>query len=452
MQQSPSAAASSAARRPLPAPSVARTQRHAVSQWYDRRTEHTAARSDRRQTQQRRHGEAYPLKTWHNAVKRALLELACTSGDFAPPRRRFGGPALPPPGLPSAAPRLERVRSHRLLDLGCGRGGDLAKWWQLPAIRSVTAVDRSVASLAEAARRWQVFVRRGAPGGVARTAPLPVDFVPVATLGDEPWSPPLPPVVSEGGVSEGVGSEGVGSEGVGSEGVYSWVSCMFALQYFFGSETELRQLIGTVARLLEPGGVFCGCLPDARALVAMLRRPVTARPLALTLVAPAATLAEVGGDRGAPDSVEAFGQAYQMAVRDTVVAAVEDAAAAGDDDEATDQPPVEYLAWPSLLATVCADAGLRPVLRTQLTGSQLQGMVRLPAPPPRVPPPPSGGEQWSLYPPRAAAVPVVATDPWTLLALEPRLASLEWNEISSLYSVFYFAKVAVDDSGVDAHH
>merc|ERR1719321_1412432 len=95
----------------------------------------------------RRGGRAYPLKQFHNHVKRLLL-------------RRFARGAL--------------------LDLCCGRGGDLQKWWDA-GVRYVLGIDLAELEVEEARRRYarerEKRSRRGQPV-------MEAEFFPYAHLGE----------------------------------------------------------------------------------------------------------------------------------------------------------------------------------------------------------------------------------------------------------------------------
>jgi len=68
-------------------------------------------------------GEALPLKRYHNAIKRALIDT------FA-----------------SGAPRL--------LDLACGRGGDIHKW-HAAGVAYALGIDLSPGEIEEARKRFE---------------------------------------------------------------------------------------------------------------------------------------------------------------------------------------------------------------------------------------------------------------------------------------------------------
>ncbi len=140
------------------------------------------------------------LRDFHNAAKRELL-------------------------------RVHAAGAASLLDLACGRGGDVHKWRAL-GIRHALGLDASAESVREAARRHAAT--GGGQGDYAfRCHDLRHPF-----------------------------------QHAGAP--FDVVTCMFALQYFFESEASARALVGTAAGCLRPGGRFVGIVPDARRVVARL--------------------------------------------------------------------------------------------------------------------------------------------------------------------------------------
>lgn len=135
---------------------------------------------------------ASPLRKFHNDAKRALLEV------FA-------------------------AHAPRLLDLACGRGGDLHKWRALD-VKRVLGLDISGASIEEARARCASI------GAELRFTFERADLM-------TPWA--------------------------STTGPFDVVTCMFALHYFFESERAAQTLLKTVADNLKDGGVFVGIVPDA---------------------------------------------------------------------------------------------------------------------------------------------------------------------------------------------
>lgn len=113
-------------------------------------------------------------------------------------------------------------RGGSLLDVACGRGGDLGKW-RAAGLAYVLAFDASGDSVDEARRRHSVSYRS-----------VPVDFLCLTTFGTD-------------------------EAAVVSDEPFDAVSCMFAMHYFWGARDVFLE---NVARALKPGGVFFGIVPD----------------------------------------------------------------------------------------------------------------------------------------------------------------------------------------------
>lgn len=138
---------------------------------------------------QRAEGPAAPLKKYHNAIKRQLIYTFARN-------------------TPS------------LLDVACGRGGDLSKW-ECAGVRRVLGIDLSEGEIQEATRRSKDFT-------------LSCEFRVVETLATEDWT----------------------------FGVFDRITCMFAVQYFCASESMLDHFLRNVSASLKPGGFFFGTVPD----------------------------------------------------------------------------------------------------------------------------------------------------------------------------------------------
>jgi len=152
----------------------------------------------------REKGPSIALKKFHNQVKSALI------GTFA-----------------RGAPRL--------LDLCCGRGGDLFKWSHSD-VQFVKGVDISPMEVEEAKDRYAMVKYRPYPK---------VEFETCNHLGRE--------VLSFGSP-------------------YDAVTIFFAIQFFTGTEKQLHTLLHTVSSNLKPGGVFMGTCPSGRSVSALLQQ------------------------------------------------------------------------------------------------------------------------------------------------------------------------------------
>ena len=182
---------------------------------------------------QRANGPLYELKKFHNAQKRDLI-------------MRYAR------GVPT------------LLDLGCGRGGDIAKWNDA-GIGFVRGLDISAAELDEATRRYNALSNR--------TTWCAFE---AAALGDVAWHSAMP---------------------------HDAVSAMFCAHYFFETQATLRTFLQTVSINLKKDGYFFGCVPDG----ARVREATSDDYLKITPME-------------GWSSDDPFGRAYAFALEDTVTA------------------------------------------------------------------------------------------------------------------------------------
>lgn len=117
-----------------------------------------------------------------------------------------------------------------LLDIAVGRGGDLFKW-EAAGITNVTGIDINSDSIHSK--------DPSNPGAIMRYTRSKVKNVKVTYLVGDVTDPKLR-----------------------IKGKYSFVSCQFALHYFFESEESLRNVLKLVSNVLVPGGYFYGTTVD----------------------------------------------------------------------------------------------------------------------------------------------------------------------------------------------
>ena len=239
-----------------------------------------------------------------------------------------------------------------LLDLGCGRGGDLSKWREA-GVRNVLAMDLSADQLEDARRREN----DGKGGGKGK-----------------------------GGGGKGGGGKGGGRGG--KETVITWmqgslldanleqsllaqlpsqqqqaasdgadaVAIMFAVQFAFVSRERADCLIRTIATMLKPGGVFFGTAPDGAAITAAVG---SARELHLTPPDHqfALLLRLLPREDGAVDSE--YGQPLVFSLEDTVTS--------GTDMSGC----IEFLCHRTALTELCVSHGLEMIELSSLSEAKV---------------------------------------------------------------------------------
>lgn len=224
--------------------------------------------------QARAQGPGAPLKKFHNTIKRQLIN-------------KFAGSA------------------ESLLDLACGRGGDIWKWIDAGICR-VKGVDLSPGEIEEARKRFaEAKTKRP-------QQQLDYAFVDSPALGVEEWKEAEP---------------------------YDAVTCMFAIHYFFVSEQALKQFLHNVSINLKEGGYFIGTVPDGKIVNACTSKSNPFKSPMLTI--------EAHWKKGP----QCFGSPYICAIGDTVTGG-----------EKGTQGSYEYLVYSNALVGVAAQYGLKPVL------------------------------------------------------------------------------------------
>ena len=222
----------------------------------------------------------------------------------APKKKERSGPD----GSATAAatePRPGRRGLLDVVDVGCGKGGDLWKWSHY-RLRSYLGLDGSERCVAEARARQAQLLSQG-------LMPFPASF----EVRDLCASTGLTPNSAD------------------------VVTAQFFLQYVFESERVARSFLGDVARALRPGGVLAGIVPDGDRVHALLRpedpRPVPFGHFWLSRCG-AARSAEAGpgGRYEGP-----YGRAYHFAL--------------------TDDGCPEYFVPPLLLESLLEECGFEPL-------------------------------------------------------------------------------------------
>ena len=180
-----------------------------VERHYDKQAQHSKSR--KRAIQERKKGKLYNYKRFANAVKRNMFKKYAKNATL-------------------------------LLDLGCGRGGDIAKWRDAN-IRKVLAIDLSNEQLQEAKRRDKedLSKRRGACSRI--------EFIHTSMM-----QPELAKILL------------ARPESTFDQTKFSCICAQFAIQYAFSSEKSACDLLRQVGELLDDGGLFFGIAPCAESI------------------------------------------------------------------------------------------------------------------------------------------------------------------------------------------
>lgn len=187
-----------------------------------------------------------------------------------------------------------------VVDVGCGRGGDIGKW-QRAGVRNVLGFDISEAQIREAERR--------ASESGAYSYSFETCSASMSELDDVP------------------------------DNCADAVTAMFSLNYFFDSEERAIGLFETVSRMLKPGGRFVGVYADGDRVAELVKKG--------PLICSAYSL-EIGMERDEFFQTS-IGAPYSLALKDTVL------------DGGEKSSPVEYAVYGDVMDDVASKCGLKRV-------------------------------------------------------------------------------------------
>lgn len=200
-----------------------------------------------------------------------------------------------------------------LLDLACGRGGDLWKWIDANVLY-VKGLDLSPHEIEEAQKRYAEAIQK------RPDIQLTAEFM---------------------------ATENLGKREVKLDRQFDVVTCMFAIHYFFASKVALDNFFRNVSINLKEGGYFFGTVPDGRMVQETIHKwgkwPRYDKPM-LKLQAC------WEGDA----NKQPFGCGYTCAIGDTVTEGHGDSSGS-----------YEYLVFRSILEGVAKEHGFRPITNFQ---------------------------------------------------------------------------------------
>ncbi|PWW74347.1 hypothetical protein C7212DRAFT_299011 [Tuber magnatum] len=199
------------------------------------------------------------LRSFNNWIKSTIVQKFSPSDDFDP-RNHSREPG-----------------SHlAVLDMGCGKGGDLLKWKSAPQeVGFYVGVDTADVSIDHARDRYDSMIRdsrRKRGGGRDRNGRqiFQAEFHVMDCW--TRWIGEIP-IVSKVGVDPNVGpgQSTRMSARWGSGGGFDVVSMMFCMHYAFESEQKCRNMLRNVSGALKKGGRFIGTIPSSDVISARVR-------------------------------------------------------------------------------------------------------------------------------------------------------------------------------------
>ena len=140
----------------------------------------------------------------------------------------------------------------RVLDLGCGKGGDLGKWQQAPQpVELLVGIDPAEISIEQARERYMQMRGRGGRGFRGSSRIFDAEFYAQDAFGQTIGTLPI---------IRDVGYDAPHSRRGGG---FDVVSMMFCMHYAFESEVKTRGMLQNVSGSLKKGGRFIGAIPSS---------------------------------------------------------------------------------------------------------------------------------------------------------------------------------------------
>jgi mRNA (guanine-N7-)-methyltransferase len=195
------------------------------------------------------------LRSFNNWIKSVIIQKFSPNEDYAPRAQERGGMVF--------AEGPSTSKGLLVLDIGCGKGGDLGKWQQAPQpVELYVGIDNADISIDQAKDRYRQMSGRGGGGRGGRAGghgrpqrPLfQGEFYVQDAFGD---------TINKVALIRDVGFDGSSGPSRFGGGGFDVVSMMFCMHYAFESEAKARQMLKNVAGALKKGGRFIGTIPNS---------------------------------------------------------------------------------------------------------------------------------------------------------------------------------------------
>ncbi|KAL0941784.1 mRNA cap methyltransferase [Colletotrichum truncatum] len=186
------------------------------------------------------------LRAFNNWIKSCIIQKFSPDEDYSPSSREQGS---------------STGKELLVLDIGCGKGGDLGKWQQAPQpVELYVGLDPADVSIDQARERYRQMGSRGGGGrggrgGYRRPAPrlFEARFQVKDCYGES---------IEDIEIVRQVGFD---TNPLSRRG-FDVVSMMFCMHYAFETEQKARMMLRNVAGSLKKGGRLIGCIPNSDVL------------------------------------------------------------------------------------------------------------------------------------------------------------------------------------------
>ena len=145
-----------------------------------------------------------------------------------------------------------------VLDIGCGKGGDLGKWQSAPQpVGLYVGIDPAEVSIDQARERYRELVQRNRGGRFGRGRP-PAPLFEAHFISQDAFGQSIGtiPIIRDVGFDDQGGSRWNG-------GGFDVVTMMFCMHYAFESEEKAKGMLRNVAGALKKGGRLVGTIPNS---------------------------------------------------------------------------------------------------------------------------------------------------------------------------------------------
>ncbi|GKB05712.1 mRNA cap guanine-N7 methyltransferase 1, partial [Tanacetum coccineum] len=139
--------------------------------------------------------------------------------------------------------QLYAKRGDSVLDLACGKGGDLIKW-DKAHIGYYVGIDIAEGSIEDCRTRYN--------GDADHHQRRKKFTFPARLMSGDCFEVRLDRALAD-------------------DAPFDLCSCQFAMHYSWSTEARARRALANVSSLLRPGGIFIGTMPDANVIVKKLR-------------------------------------------------------------------------------------------------------------------------------------------------------------------------------------